>query len=72
MKPMVLQFMLEGLQSCTIIVLRFIPQLNIFTKNVSIGQLLQYIPNSIAIAAKKANKTIQQRSLSGFIIVAFN
>ena len=40
-------------------------------KNISVGQLLQYIPNSIVVCAG-SNKNIQQRSLSGFITNAFN
>ena len=61
MKTMVLLFMLEGPCPCTILCFNVHITVEYLNKNVSIGQLLQYIPNSIAVCAgsrpKRQTKT---------------
>ena len=61
MKTMVLQFMLEGPRSCTILCFNVHNTVEHLNKNVSIGQLLQHIPNSIVVCAgsrpKRQTKT---------------
>ena len=65
MKPcheiMVLQFMLEGPRPCTILCFNVRTTVEYLNKNVSIGQLLQHIPNSIVVCAgsrpKRQTKT---------------
>ena len=51
MKTMVLQFMLEGQRPWTILCFNVHPTVEYLNKNVSIGQLLQHIPNSIVVCA---------------------
>ena len=70
MKIMVLQFMLEGPRTRLILCFDVHTKLNILSKNVSIGQLLQHIPNSIVVRtglrpkrqAKTYNKEVCQVS----------
>ena len=61
MKTMVLQFMLEGSRPCTILCFNVHTTVEYLNKNVSIGQLLQHIPNSIVVCAgsrpKRQTKT---------------
>ena len=58
---MVLQFMLEGPRPWTILCFNVHTTVEYLTKNVSIGQLLQHIPNSIVVCAgsrpKRQTKT---------------
>ena len=51
MKTMVLQFMLERPRPCTILCLNVHTTVEYLNTNVSIGQLLQHIPNSIVVCA---------------------
>ena len=57
----VLQFMLEGPRHCTILCFIVHTTVEYLNKNVSIGQLLQHILNSIVVCvgsrAKKQTKT---------------
>ena len=61
MKTMVLQSMLEGPRPCTILCFNIHTTVEYLNKNVSIGQLLQHIPNSIVVCAgsrlKRQTKT---------------
>ena len=57
-------FMLEGPRPCTILCFNVHTTVEYLSKNVSIGQLLQHIPNSIVVCAgsrpkrqKKKQKT---------------
>ena len=71
MKTMVLQFMLEGPRPCTILCFNVHTTIEYLNKNVSIGQLLQHISNSIVVCAgsrpkrqtKTYNKDVCQVSL---------
>ena len=58
---MVLLFLVEGLRPCTILCFNVLTTVEYFNKNVSIGQLLQHIPNSIVVCAgsrpKRQTKT---------------
>ena len=60
-KKMVLQFMLEGLRPCTILCFNVHTTVEYLNKNISIGQLLLHIPNSIVVCAgsrpKRQTKT---------------
>ena len=60
-KTMMLQFMLEGLRPCTILSFNVHTPVEYLNKNVSIGQLLQHIPNFIVVCAgsrpKRETKT---------------
>ena len=65
MKPchetMVLQFMLEGPRSCTILCFNVhttIEYLKLKSRNVSIGQLIQHISNSIVVCAGSRPKIL--------------
>ena len=70
MKTMVLQFMLEGPRPCTILCFNVHITAEYLNKNVSIGQLLQHIGNSIVVCegsmpkrqAKTYNKEVCQAS----------
>ena len=61
MKIMVLQFMLEGPLPCTIFCFNVHTAVEYLNKTVSIGQLLQHIPNPIVVYAgsrpKRQTKT---------------
>ena len=61
MKTMVLQFMLEGPRPCSILCFNVHTTVEYLNRNVSIGQLLQHIPNSIVVCAgsrpKRQTKT---------------
>ena len=65
MKTMVLQFMLEGLRSCTILCFNFHTTVEYLNKNVSIGQTLQHIPNAVVVCAasrpKRQTKTYKRK-----------
>ena len=67
MKTMVLQFMLEGPRPCTILCFNVHTTVEYLNKKVSIGQLLQHIPNSIVVCAgsrpKRQTKTYTAESL---------
>ena len=56
MKTMVLQFKLEEPQPCTILCFNIHTTVEYLNKNVSIGQLLQHIPNSIVVGARSRPK----------------
>ena len=56
MNTMVLQFMLEGLRCCTILCFNVYTTIEYLNKNVSIGQLIQHIPNSIVVCAGSTPK----------------
>ena len=64
MKTMVLQFLLEGPQPCTILCFNVHTTVEYLNKNVLIGQLLQHIPNSIVVCvgarAKRQTKTFNK------------
>ena len=70
MKTMVLQFMLEGPQPCTILCFNVHTTVEYLNNNVSIGQLVQHITNSIVVCAgsrpkrqtKTYNKEVRQVS----------
>ena len=51
MKTMVLLFMLEGPRPCTVLCFNVHITVEYLNKNVSIGRLLQHIPNSIVVCA---------------------
>ena len=57
MKTMVLLFMLEGPRPCIILCFNVHTTVEYLNKNVSIGQLLQHIPNSIVVGAGSKPKT---------------
>ena len=64
-KTMALQFMLEGPRPCTILCFNSVhTTVEYLNKNVSIGQLLQHIPNSIVVCAgsrpKRQTKTFKK------------
>lgn len=67
--------MLEGLPPCTIFCFNVHTTIEYLNRNVSIDQLLQHILKFYCglwtVKAKNANKYKQQRSLSGFITIAF-
>ena len=52
MKTIVLQFMLEGPRPCTILCFNVRTSVEYLNRNVSIGQLLQHIPNSFVVCAR--------------------
>ena len=58
MKTMVLLFMLEGPLPCTILCFNVHTTVEYLNKNVSIGQLLQHIPNSIVVRARSRPKRL--------------
>ena len=58
MKTMVLKFMLEGPPPCTILCFNDHTTDEYLNKNVSIGQLLQHIPNSIVVCAGSRPKML--------------
>ena len=64
MKTMVLQFMLEGPLPCTIVCFNVHTTVEYLNNNVSIGQLLQHIPNSIVVCVgsrpKRQTKTYNE------------
>ena len=59
MKTIVLQFMLEGPRLCTILCFNVHTTVEYLKKNVSIGQLLEHIPNSIVVCAGSEGKRKQ-------------
>ena len=60
-KTMMLQFMLEGPRPCTVLCFNVHTTVEYLNKNVSIGQLLQHIPNTIVVCVgsrpKRQTKT---------------
>ena len=59
---MVLQFMLEGPRTCTILCFNIPTTVVYLNKNVSIGQLLQPISKSIAVCARSRPKVLTKTS----------
>ena len=58
MRTMVLQFMLEGSRPCTILCFNIRTTVEYLNRNVSIGQLLQHISNSIVVCARSRPKSL--------------
>ena len=75
MRTMVLQSMLEGSRPCTILCFNVHTSVEYLNRNVSIGQLLQHIPNSIVVCTrsrpKTLTKTYNKEVLSGFMTIPF-
>ena len=67
MKTMVLQFMLEGSRPCTIFCFNVHTTVEYLNKKVSIGQLLQHIPNSIIVCAGSRPKSKQKYITKKFV-----
>ena len=73
MKRMALLFMLEGPRPCTILCFNVHTTVEYLSKYASIGQLLQYIPNSVVVCAgsrpKRQTKTYNKEVFQVFFIV---
>ena len=58
---MVLQFILEGPRSCTILCFNVDTAVEYLNRNVSIGQLFQHISISIVVCTRSAKKHITKK-----------
>ena len=70
---MVLQFMLEGPRPCTGLCFNVHTTVEYLNKNVSIGQLLQHIPNSTVVVQGQDQKGKQKHITKTFVVtIAFD
>ena len=72
MKIMVPPFMLEGLRPCTVLCFNVHATVEYLNKNVSIGQLLQHIPNSIVVCAGSGPKRQKTNHITKKFVSFYN